>query len=76
MNNRMGIDKKFNELVCDLQEINKEKDVINPSEKHLKQIERIGKKIFDLKLIEKCKNQYFARQLMNANDVPLKYWKK
>ena len=59
--------KKLYKLIYQLQKLNKKPNTE-------KQIDEIGRKIFEGKLIDKCDCITFAKQLMIKNNVPRKYW--
>lgn len=72
----LELDKKFEKLVLKLQELNKPYFGYDDMPKKVqKKIDEIGENISNEKLIDKCKDKHFAKQLMIHNNVPEKYWK-
>ncbi len=69
-----GLDADFMKLTVKLQDI--PKGWISEVPEHItKQIDEIGKQIMDERLLEKCTDKTWARQILMSNDVPEKYWK-
>ncbi len=69
-----GLDAKFMKLIVKLQDLRKGHLGEYPANV-VKDIDEIGKRIMDEKLLERCTDKTWARQLLMANDVPEKYWK-
>lgn len=69
------LNKKFQKLIIQLQDINKKSiyDFDMP-QKDMDKINVIGQKIKDEGLLELNENIYWAKQLLMKNNVHEKYW--
>lgn len=70
-----GMNKKFIALVLKLQTINSKTIYgVNMSDSDIEKIRLIGKEIHVNNLLSECKDQSFAKQLLQKNNVPKIYW--
>lgn len=74
----MSLDKEFEKYIYQLQKINEKYRFAPEKDEQIKEkkIAEIGKIIYDKDLLDKCKAQDFASQLLMKNDVPRELWGK
>jgi len=69
------LDRRFRTLLHRAQEMRK-KTLHYPTKKQLIKLHKIGKEILEKGLHAKCGDKEYARQLMQANEIPVEYWRK